>query len=188
MNQPENSEPTPEAPQNPQPNPSLPPRGQPRRPARPHPVAVRLLAVRLHLDEGYRQAEVARQLGVQKNSVSNWVQRYRLHGEAGLQDHLPGPPAGVLKLPAAVREQVLALKRQQPHFGVKKLVLNVVEPVATSRPPASRLVLATSSSKPNTPRRRATAVVLSATEATVTRTLEVLLSNTTSRGFCEPHS
>ena len=121
MNQPENSEPTPEAPQNPQPNPSLPPRGQPRRPARPHPVAVRLLAVRLHLDEGYRQAEVARQLGVQKNSVSNWVQRYRLHGEAGLQDHLPGPPAGVLKLPAAVREQVLALKRQQPHFGVKKI-------------------------------------------------------------------
>ena len=74
--------------------PPLPPRGGTRHPGRKrYPAAVKLKAVRLHLEEGFSQALVCQEMTIGSSSLAVWVNRYRKFGEAGLQPqpHV-GPP------------------------------------------------------------------------------------------------
>ena len=72
-----------------------------------YPPAVRLTAVRLHLEQGCTLDAIAKDLGVNRESVHNWVRQYRADGEAGLQAKARAPRAW--KLAEAVRARVALL-------------------------------------------------------------------------------
>ena len=86
---------------------------------RAYPPAVRLKAVRLHLEDGCTLAAVATELGVSRDVVHNWVRQYRADGEAGLQPKPRAPRAA--KVASAIQAQVIELKQQHPSFGVQRI-------------------------------------------------------------------
>ena len=90
-------------------------------PPRPYSVELRRKAVRLHLEEGLTLRLVAEETGVSRDTICDWVQRYRKLGEAGLEVH-PGRRGPTKpKLPPAVHEAILAVKRENPAFGVRRI-------------------------------------------------------------------
>lgn len=98
-----------------------PPRGLSRRGSQPYPVELRLKLVKLRLEEGYPSELVAREAGINQSTLYKWILCYQQHGEAGLQPRICGSKAGVPKMAAAVKAQIIALKQQYPHFGVKRI-------------------------------------------------------------------
>jgi transposase InsO family protein len=76
-------------------------------------------AVRLHLEEGVSQSAIANQMGVSAGVLSKWVRKYRKAGSAGF--------GGLLKkrssrrLPAPVKERIVALKVSQPQDGIHRI-------------------------------------------------------------------
>ena len=102
-----------------------PPRGAARRPNRSHAHAhsleVRRRAVQLCLEEGFPVERVARQMGVGRSTLDKWVKLYREQGEAGLQPHPRGSGRRRAKVPAAVKTQVVELKRRHPDLGIQKI-------------------------------------------------------------------
>src|ERR1041385_7001377 len=81
----------------------------------------KLRAVKLYLEEGFSSELIAQELGINSQSVTRWVQRYRQLGEQGLEDRKTGPRIGQPKLPAPVREKIVELKQQEPAFGIKRI-------------------------------------------------------------------
>ena len=84
-----------------------------------YPVAFRLRAARLHVEEGYPAALVAEEMGCSVDSVHAWAKRYGAEGEAGLRDRTPtrasqGPPE-------AVREAILSVKSEYPWYGIRRI-------------------------------------------------------------------
>src|SRR5262245_20043028 len=100
-------------------NTSSPPRGGPRKNGVRRSFEERLRAVKLHLEEGFTQELVAREMGVTVAGLQQWLNRYRRHGEEGLKDR--ERQAGAAKLPPAVKNKILELKREEPSRGVKKI-------------------------------------------------------------------
>ena len=96
-----------------------PPRGGARAAGGRRPFAERLQAVKLHLEEGFSIDLVAQELQVSPSAVHLWLERYRQEGEEGLKDRYGAGRRA--KLPAAVREQILSLKKEEPSFGIKKI-------------------------------------------------------------------
>lgn len=100
----------------------LPPRGgktAAKNSGRRYPTALRLRAVKLHLEEGFAVDLVAEELGVSKQSVRGWLRRYHHQGEAGLESR-PTRVAAT-KLPDAVHHKIVELKKEEPTRGVKKI-------------------------------------------------------------------
>ncbi len=64
--------------------------------ARTTPFARRLIAERVAA--GHRPSEVAKQLGVSRQTVYKWVRRWRAEGAAGLVDPIPPGSAGSARL------------------------------------------------------------------------------------------
>ncbi len=91
---------------------------KPYRPA-PYPYELRRRAVRLYLEEGIPALLVAQELGISDTVLYGWVQRYRAHGEEGLRDRPCS--AGKSRLPEPVKEKIIALKRENPAHGPKRL-------------------------------------------------------------------
>lgn len=85
---------------------------------------VRLRAVKLHLEEGFTQELVCREMGMGTSTFSGWLRVYRERGEEGLRS-LPPPGGGGgserPRLPSPVVEQILELKRQNPWWGIKRI-------------------------------------------------------------------
>ena len=100
-------------------NTSSPPRGGPRKKSVRRSFEERLRAVKLHLEEGFTQRVVAEEMGVTLPGLQKWVGLYRKHGEEGLKDRDRKARAG--KLPEAVRDKILELKREEPTRGVKRI-------------------------------------------------------------------
>lgn len=86
---------------------------------RSYPIELRRKAVKLHLEEGFSLDLIAQEVGAGKNTVHHWVQRYREHGEAGLEPYVPYP--GGCKVPKAIRSKIVEVKTQNPSFGVKRI-------------------------------------------------------------------
>lgn len=82
-------------------------------------VDEKLKAVRLHLEEGFSQQQVCDEMGMAHSGLSRWIGQYREQGQAGLQNRSSGKRAA--KLPAAITEQILELKQQNPTFGIKRI-------------------------------------------------------------------
>ena len=80
----------------------------------------KLKAVRLVLEEGFSQGLVSQEIGVCKTSLVAWIDKYRAQGEAGLREARARPP-GQDKLPGAITEKIVALKREHPAYGVKRI-------------------------------------------------------------------
>lgn len=91
-------------------------------PPRPYPAEVKLKAVKLHMEEGFPLRLVAQELGICRDTVHGWVQRYRQFGRAGLEVRPPGrKKPGVPKLPAVVKQKIVEVKQQQPLFGTRRI-------------------------------------------------------------------
>jgi transposase InsO family protein len=99
---------------------SCPPRGAAAREKfHKYPFALRLRAVKLHVEEGFPAPLVAEQLGVGLSTVTMWARRWRTLGEDGLRDAaLAGRGK---KLPPAVREKITRLKQKHASFGVRRI-------------------------------------------------------------------
>jgi transposase InsO family protein len=84
-----------------------------------HPVEVKLKAVRLYLEEGMPTELVAKEVGVSCSTISWWLVNYRKYGEAGLR---PKPYTHRrTNTPDAVGTQITAIKKNNPHFGSKRI-------------------------------------------------------------------
>lgn len=90
-------------------------------PPKAYPVALRRKAVRLHVEESIPLDVIAEELKVCTESVRKWVQRYREQGEAGLKNRPCFPGCGKAKLPPAVHEAIVAVKKDHPAFGVRRI-------------------------------------------------------------------
>src|ERR1041384_8778669 len=95
---------------------TCPPRGAARRGHQIHPPALRLKLVKLRLEEGYPFELLTREAGISQSALSEWIRRYRQHGEAGLRPLIGGVKGGSTKLAAAVKAQIVTLKQQHPQF------------------------------------------------------------------------
>lgn len=72
----------------------------------------RLLIVGRHRS-GWPQAHIAAAMGISRKCVKTWLDRYAAEGEAGLQDRSSRPHSTPTRTPAAVEEQVVALRRAE---------------------------------------------------------------------------
>ena len=82
-------------------------------------VEQKLRAVKLYLEEGYPRDLVQRETGVGTSSLWVWLRQYRKEGEAGLRRKAAPRPGR--RLPAAVTEKIVAVKRAHAQFGVKRI-------------------------------------------------------------------
>lgn len=95
-----------------------PSKGKSRRP-RPYPFELRLKLVKAYLEEQYPMDLLVQESGVPSNTVYTWVKRYRSLGEGGLHDAPPNRK--VKRLPLPVREKIVAVKKENQSFGVKRI-------------------------------------------------------------------
>lgn len=99
-----------------------PPRGAARRTkCRTYPAELKLRAVKLHVEEGFDLKLVAKEVGACPDSIREWVRRYQKLGRAGLEAWGGGRPKSKPKLPPLVKEQIVAVKKQHPGFGVRRI-------------------------------------------------------------------
>ena len=82
-------------------------------------AAEKLKAVRLYTEEGFSQPFVCEELGIGKSTLVLWLQAYRLGGEAGLEPR--HKPSRQPKLPSPITDKIIALKQQNPTFGIKRI-------------------------------------------------------------------
>ena len=89
------------------------------RSAAPYSHEFRLKVARLYVEDGYPAKQIASQFGISDYSVYRWGQIYRLHGQQGLADQ-PRKVTGS-KLPEAVSQSIVDLKRQNPGYGARRI-------------------------------------------------------------------
>jgi transposase InsO family protein len=78
---------------------------------------LRLKAVKLHLEEGFSAAMIQKELGVSPFCLYRWTSLYRKQGEEALR---PAKRQGK-RTPTPVREKIVALKKENPQLGVKRI-------------------------------------------------------------------
>ena len=105
-------------------NNTLPPRGDARRPkkstAKRYPFELKLRAVKLYLEEGFSKAAITEELDLGMNTVAHWAQRYQAFGEEGLR-RMPSDSAQRARLPQAVTDRIVQLKKENPSWGIKTI-------------------------------------------------------------------
>lgn len=65
--------------------------------------------------------EVARRYGVTRQSLHNWLRRYRERGMAGLVDRSKRPRSCPHRTPARAELRVIELRREHPRWGPRRL-------------------------------------------------------------------
>ena len=80
----------------------------------------KLKVVRLHLEEGYKAALLAQELGISDYSVYRWTKLYREYGEQGLRPKSKRAASGS-SIPKAVQDKIIALKQQNPTHGPRRI-------------------------------------------------------------------
>ena len=102
-------------------------RREKREKMRAYPPEFRLRAVKMCVEEGRTQSEVAGLLDISMNTLNSWVLAYRRDGgaEAALF-RASSPPRGggearSPRLPEPVRQQIVALKEANKGWGVKRI-------------------------------------------------------------------
>jgi transposase InsO family protein len=80
----------------------------------------KLRCVKLRLEEGIPVSLLSKEAGASKDVIRRWAKAYQERGEAGLRKG--DVPAGSRrKLPGAVREKIVEIKKREPFFGVKRI-------------------------------------------------------------------
>lgn len=89
----------------------------------------RLLAAR-RVEQGHKPAEVAKQLGVSRQTVYKWARRYRAEGEAGLADRSSRPRTSPTRTPEDVELAIVAARLTE-HAGPAVLAGRLGLPAST---------------------------------------------------------
>lgn len=82
----------------------------------------RLKLVQLVVRDAWPATTASRALGVNPKTAHKWLARYREEGLAGLQERSRAPHTHPNATPTEVAERIIALKREQPLYGPKKLL------------------------------------------------------------------
>jgi transposase InsO family protein len=80
----------------------------------------KLRCVKLRLEEGIPVSLLSKEVGVSKDVIRRWAKAYQERGEAGLRKGVV-PAGSRRKLPGAVHEKIVEIKKQEPLFGVKRI-------------------------------------------------------------------
>ena len=89
----------------------------------------RLLAAQ-RVEKGHKPGEVAKQLGVSRQTVYKWLRRWRERGLAGLQDASSRPRTSPRQTPLAVELRIVAA-RVDEHAGPAVLAGLLTLPAST---------------------------------------------------------
>jgi transposase InsO family protein len=81
----------------------------------------RLEFVKLALAAGVNLAELCRRFAVSRRTAYKWLHRYRAAGEAGLVDRSRRPRSSPGQVDGALEAAVLAVRRQHPTWGGRKI-------------------------------------------------------------------
>jgi transposase-like protein len=84
-------------------------------------VEQRYDAVKEVLDGGGTVTEVAERYSVTRQSLHNWLRRYRERGMAGLVDRSKRPRTCPHRTPARSEIRVIELRREHPRWGPRRL-------------------------------------------------------------------
>jgi len=81
----------------------------------------RYQAVLAVVQDGWRVSEVARRLGVSRQSVHAWIARYEAGGLPALADRSHRPSSCPHQTPAETEAQICELRRQHPGWGPRRI-------------------------------------------------------------------
>src|SRR5215218_10917279 len=81
----------------------------------------RYQAVLAVVQDGWKVVEVARRLGVSRQSVHNWLARYEAGGLGALADRSHRPSSCPHQIPPELEAQICELRRQQPGWGPRRI-------------------------------------------------------------------
>ncbi len=79
--------------------------------------------VESYLSSGIAADSFAKAWGIGPSTLSKWVSRYEKYGADGLMNKTPGKDDKRLgmKVPESVQQEIIALKKKEPSFGIKKM-------------------------------------------------------------------
>jgi transposase InsO family protein len=80
----------------------------------------KLRCVKLRLEEGIPVSLLSKEVGASKDVIRCWAKAYQERGEAGLQNRIVSTERR-RKLPGPVREKIVAIKKREPFFGIKRI-------------------------------------------------------------------
>jgi transposase InsO family protein len=95
------------------------PKGSETRRRRVYPFEFRLKVVQLHLQEGYTAVLLSEHFDISASTVKRWATDYRKHGEKGLHPKIKSGSRP--RVPNKVRKQAVAIKRQHPEYGPRRI-------------------------------------------------------------------
>jgi transposase InsO family protein len=81
----------------------------------------RYQAVLAVIQDGWRVVEVAHRMGVSRQTVHNWIDRYQKGGLAGLANRSHRPTSCAHQIPAEVAAEICELRRQHPGWGPRRI-------------------------------------------------------------------
>jgi transposase InsO family protein len=80
----------------------------------------KLRCVKLRLEEEIPIALLSKEVGCSTDVIRRWTKAYEERGEAGLRNGVL-PSESRRKIPGAVREKIVEIKKREPLFGVKRI-------------------------------------------------------------------
>ncbi len=89
-------------------------------------------AVKEVLDGAVTVTEVAERIGVTRQSLHNWLRRYRERGLAGLVDRPKRPRSCPHRTPARAELSVIELRRDHPRWGPRRLAYELARKVISA--------------------------------------------------------
>lgn len=104
---------------------------------KPHPQQLRLLAVKLHSEEGLSIREISRRLSVSVPTISEWLDKYKGEGVQGLSTryHLSGRCVGFNN---SIIDKALLYKRQHPQWGAPFILVKLEDDFPGQQLPSAR--------------------------------------------------
>ena len=81
----------------------------------------RYQAVLAVVQEGWKIVEVARRMGVARQTVHRWIERYEREGLASLADHSHRPQSCPHQVPPELEALICEIRRQHPGWGPRRI-------------------------------------------------------------------
>ena len=81
----------------------------------------RYQAVLAVIQDGWKVTEVAARVGVSRQTVHNWIQRYEQGGLAALSDHSHRPASCPHQTPAEIEAAICEMRRLHPGWGPRRI-------------------------------------------------------------------
>lgn len=78
--------------------------------------------IALWLTGGFTKSDLCSRFGISRPTGDKWLKRHAEYGVAGLADRSRAPLSHPNATTVAVCEQIIALKRERPHWGPKKIL------------------------------------------------------------------